>query len=132
VGAPVQPHQGIDGVSETLADFKDAGLKLGLLSDFPPETKLRNLKIDEPWDVVLCSERFGRLKPDPVSFHALADQLGVPPGRILYVGNSVKYDIVGARNAGMKSALISKFRARNSGADFVFSDYRQLRRFVLS
>jgi putative hydrolase of the HAD superfamily len=120
------------GVRETLADFKSAGLKLGLLSDFPPETKLKNLDIADPWDAVLCSERVGRLKPDPVSFRALADQLGVECSRVLYVGNSVKYDVVGSKSAGMKSALITKFGRKNSGADFVFSDYRQLRRFVLT
>jgi len=121
-----------DGVRETLEEFKRAGLKIGLLSDFPPETKLENLGIADPWDVVLCSERVGRLKPDPLSFRVLADQLGVDCSRVLYVGNSVKYDVVGSKDAGMKSALISKFRKRNSGADFVFSDYRQLRRFVLT
>ena len=121
-----------DGVRETLADFKQAGLKLGLLSDFPPETKLRNLKIDDPWDVVLCSEQVGRLKPDPISFQVLAERLGVESSRVLYVGNSVRYDVVGARNAGMKTALITGFGKKSGAADFVFSDYRQLRRFVLT
>lgn len=121
-----------DGVRETLEDFKKAGLKLGLLSDFPPETKLRNLKISEPWDVVLCSERVGRLKPDPLSFRVLAEQLGVECSRVLYVGNSVKYDVIGSKNAGMKSALITEFGKKSRDADFVFSDYRQLQRFVLT
>jgi len=122
-----------DGVRETLEDFKKAGLKLGLLSDFPPETKLEHLDLSDPWDVVMCSERTGRLKPDPLSFRLLAAELGVEPERLLYVGNSVSYDIRGAHSAGMKAALVTSVfnRKRNSGADFVFTDYRQLRRFVL-
>lgn len=120
-----------DGVNETLADFKAAGLKLGLLSDFPPERKLEHLGLSTPWDVVMCSETTGRLKPDPLPFRQLAERLGASVGRILFVGNSVRYDIVGAKNAGMRAALVSPFRKKGTGADFVFSDYRQLRRFVL-
>jgi len=121
-----------DGVRETLEKFRSEGLKLGLLSDFPPEKKLEYLDIGKLWDVTLCSELTGRLKPDPAPFLELAKKLGVPCERILYVGNSVAYDVVGARGVGMKTALIAPRFRRSSTADFVFSDYRQLRRYVLT
>ena len=120
------------GVRETLAELKASGLKLGLLSDFPPDIKLRHLGLSEGWDAVLCSELSGRLKPDPLPFLDLARALGTEPSRVLYVGNSVAYDIDGAKAAGMKSALVSYFGKKNCGADLVFSDYRQLRSFVLT
>jgi putative hydrolase of the HAD superfamily len=50
------------------------------------------------------------------------------------VGNSVRYDVSGAKKAGMKAALISPwFRPKRSAgnADFVFTDYRALREYVL-
>jgi putative hydrolase of the HAD superfamily len=123
------------GVKETLGALREGGLKLGLLSDFPPEQKLEYLGLDGLWDAVLCSEDLGRLKPDPAPFRALGERLALPPERILYVGNSVSYDIIGAKRAGMKAALVSsplrKNRRRNGGADFVFSAYRQLRDYVL-
>lgn len=123
------------GVPETLDAFKGAGLKLGLLSDFPPSTKLKHLGLGGYWDVELCSEETGRLKPDPLPFLELARGLGVDPSRVLYVGNSIKYDIAGARGVGMKTALIAselgRRKAAASGADLIFRDYRQLRRFVL-
>ena len=120
---------------ESLDAFRNAGIKMGLLSDFPPETKLENLKLGGYWDVVLCSEAVGRLKPDPASFLELASRLETPADRILYVGNSVIYDVGGARNAGMKTALIRsrwKRPALEFIPDFVFYDYRQLRDYVLS
>jgi putative hydrolase of the HAD superfamily len=83
---------------------------------------------------VICSEEVNRLKPDPAPFLELSRRMALPPEQILYVGNSVSYDILGAKRQGMKAALVSVplRRRRNTGnADFVFSDYRQLREFVL-
>jgi putative hydrolase of the HAD superfamily len=123
-------------VRETLSAMKEAGLTMGLLSDFPAELKLQYLGLDSYWDTVICSEHTNRLKPDPVPFLELARRMGLPPERILYVGNSVSYDILGAKQVGMKAALINSplgvFRRNRGNADFVFSGYRQLREFVLS
>lgn len=123
-------------VHETLQAFRGNGLKLGLLSDFPPLKKLEYLGIAAYWDAVLCSEETGRLKPDPNPFLALSEALHVPPHRILYVGNSVEYDIKGAKNAGFKAALVQNplalFTPKVPEADFIFKDYRQLGRYVLS
>ena len=122
-------------VRETLDAFRKAGIKMGLLSDFPPEIKLKNLNISEYWDVVLCSEHTGRLKPDKKPFLDLAALMGMPPGEILYVGNSVPYDVKGARSMGMKAAHIRPRWKKYLPArevDFIFYDYRQLRDYVLS
>jgi putative hydrolase of the HAD superfamily len=129
-------------VRETLMALREKGIKRGLLSDFPPEVKLENLKLAGLWDRVLCSEQVGRLKPDPAPFLELAKQLDCRAERMLYVGNSVSYDIIGAKKVGMKAALIasplvylSPFRKqglRQGNADFVYTHYRQLYDYVLS
>ena len=123
---------------ETLENFRRAGIKLGLLSDFPPETKLINMKLDGYFETIVCSEMTGRLKPDPLSFLELASKMKVEPRDMLYVGNSVPYDVEGARKTGMKTALICPvwkkylLSAKKVGADFYFSDYRQLNDYVLT
>jgi putative hydrolase of the HAD superfamily len=131
-------------LKETLREFRDSGIKLGVLSDLPPDRKLENLGLSGIWDVQLCSELSGGLKPNKTPFLALAEKMGLPPERILYVGNSVSYDVLGSKSAGMKAALIvpSLLRRRRSGgrpggkragyADFVFSSYRQLLLYVLN
>ena len=131
-------------VKETLDIFRSEGIPLGLLSDFPPEIKLENLGIAGYWETVICSEATGRLKPDPEPFLELARCMGMPAEKILYVGNSVSYDVAGAHRAGMKAALIkTRFiqpgwtsrLAKNDAArtpDFVFNDYRQLSKYVLN
>jgi len=123
-------------VTETLDALRNAGYKLGLLSDFTPETKLKYLGISDGWDAVLCSERCGALKPHPKPFIDLAAAMSLPPEKILYVGNSRNYDVAGAAGVGMKTAWIKSPIFPGSGLkkpkpDFSFSNYRQLYNFML-
>jgi putative hydrolase of the HAD superfamily len=123
-------------VHEILQACKDSGLKLGLLSDFPLENKINNLKLNGYWDVVLSSEEVHHLKPDPAPFLRLSELFSVPPERILYVGNSVSYDIIGAKGVGMKTAYVKStykrlFSRKDGGADFVFTNYKQLFSYIL-
>lgn len=50
----------------------------------------------------------GALKPSVVPFIAVAQRSGVPPHRILYVGDSYLHDVVGANKAGMLTALLTR------------------------
>jgi putative hydrolase of the HAD superfamily len=123
-------------VHETLKALKDAGYKLGLLSDFPLEKKIDYLELNGYWDVILCSEEVNHLKPDPAPFLKLSELFSVPPERILYVGNSVSYDIMGAKGVGMKTALVKSMSKKilsrgDGGADFVFTKYKQLYSHIL-
>ena len=56
------------------------------------------------WDVTMCTEESGYLKPDPEPFLLLAERLGFVPEQILYVGNSYAYDLVGGHAAGLRTA----------------------------
>jgi putative hydrolase of the HAD superfamily len=123
--------------AKTISLLKVAGYKLGLLSDFPPETKLEYLGISGFWDAVLCSEHCGALKPHPASFMELAKAMSLPCEKILYVGNSRPYDVVGAERAGMKTAWVKSPFFPGSGLrkpkpDFTFSNYRQLHDFMIN
>lgn len=119
------------GAIEFIHKLKDSGYKIGILSDFPPEQKGEIWGIKSLCDVVLGSEDTGALKPDKVPFDALANQLGLPPEQILFVGNSHKYDVMGSKNSGMKSAWIitpwQKFWGKKSKeADITFCHYKEL------
>ena len=118
---------------EVLRELKTAGLKLGLLSDFPPTAKLEYLGLSDCWDTALCTESIGELKPAALPFEELAKALACQPEQILYVGNSRRYDVEGAKRAGMKAALLTIGLPVFSGikADFTFRDYRQLRDYML-
>jgi len=128
------------GVNETLLTLHKAGYKLGLMSDFPPETKLKNLGVPDIWDAVLCSECCGALKPHPMPFIKLAEAMSLPPENILYVGNSLPYDVGGGAKAGMKTAWLTPWLmpwlkpspgGKKPKPDFLFSNYRQLLKYIL-
>ena len=67
-----------------------------------------------------------------------AEELKVAPEKILFVGNSRKYDVAGSKAAGMKSAYLLAWRYRIfrflnvKEADITFTNYRQLQDFVLN
>ena len=129
----VKPFQDLD---TTLAAFKNAGLKLGILSDFPPEQKGDLWGLKSLFDCILGSERCGALKPSSYPFGILERELGVPADRILYVGNSIRSDIQGAHKAGMKTAYITPLwreiaNKKPREADICFKNYRQLCKIVL-
>lgn len=111
---------------ETLDLLRSRGLRLGVLSDFPIERKLGLLGLEGRFDFVASAEQIGRLKPHPAPFQALAEGLGLPPNEILYVGNSYKYDILGARGVGMMTAHFAKKPRKDSLANFTFSNYVNL------
>jgi len=123
--ARVRPYE---GVAAALDELARSGLRLALLSDLPPGRKLELMGLAGRFELALCSEASGALKPAREPFAMLAEALGLPPGRILYVGNVAKIDVAGAKEAGMATAIISRKPA--PGADLRFRDWRKLVRFA--
>lgn len=124
------------GAIETIKRFKDAGFKIALLSDFPPEQKGDIWGAKQYCDVILGTESLGALKPDKYSFIKMAEALGVPCENVLYVGNSKKYDVRGCHAAGMKSAYLLPAWRRFFGmplreSEISFNNYSQLQKLVL-
>ncbi len=121
---------------ETIKAFKEKGLKIAMLSDFPPEQKGELWGMKPYCDVIIGTEVCGALKPADVPFLKMAELLGVKPEEILYVGNSYHYDVLGSKATGMKAAwYATKFQYIRKGKpkepDIVFHDYRDLMKAVL-
>lgn len=118
------------GLAETLGRLKTAGLKLAVMSDFPIRNRLRDMGLDGYWTTVFSSEETGALKPRPEAFHRLALELGCEPSKILYVGNSYRYDILGAKRAGFLAAHLTSRPPSDSLADFSFKNYEELENYI--
>lgn len=91
-----------------LARLREQGIRLGVVSnsDGRVEDALQAAGLRDAFDVVVDSSIAGVEKPDPRIFHVALDQLGIPPGDALYVGDVHEVDVAGARAAGMAAALV--------------------------
>ena len=48
------------------------------------------------------------MKPSPVPFMAISQRTGVPPSRILFIGDSFEKDVLGATAVGMTGGLLAR------------------------
>jgi FMN phosphatase YigB (HAD superfamily) len=62
-----------------------------------------------PVELVTDSGAVGVGKPDARVFQATIDGLGLEPGRIVHVGDSVVYDVAGAEAVGMQAVHMDPF-----------------------
>jgi len=56
----------------------------------------------------ICARDVGVAKPDARIFLAAAEKLGIAPENILHVGDDPELDVVGAREAGLRTAWINR------------------------
>lgn len=98
--------------AELLAALDDDGIPYGIVTNAPAIQKIKigKLGLNVRARCVLISEEFGAEKPDPAIFAAAVESIGVPCGRILFVGDSPHHDVIGAHTAGMKTAWVRRGR----------------------
>jgi len=116
------------GLELVLDALVGRGHVLGVLSNKPHELVVQIAdRLLARWPfVAVAGEREGRpRKPDPNSVLALVDELGVPPSRCAFVGDS-EIDVATARAAGMPAVAVT-WGLRDAavlvaaGADFLVS-----------
>ena len=91
-----------DAVS-ALTALRRRGLATALVSDCTHELPafLPSLPVAPLLDATIYSVRLGICKPDPGIYLAACDELGVPPGECLYVGDGGSNELTGAAAVGM-------------------------------
>mgnify|MGYP001772666350 CR=1 FL=1 len=108
---------------EVLRELKRNGLKLALVSNTSFSTRsirgiLRNVGLDL-FDVIISSCDVGMIKPQRGIFELLKEALGLRGDEIIHVGDSCYHDVIGALQAGLKSAHYPKLALlrRNEAED---------------
>ena len=112
-------RQPVEGSREGVAALADAGLRLSVTSN--SDGTVADLLLRHEWvqvgdgpgvpvEVITDSGIVGVGKPDPRVFRATIDALDLPPERIVHVGDSVHYDVDGARACGLQSVHFDPFR----------------------
>lgn len=101
----------VPGSRDALRALVDDGHVVAILSNSngTVEALLRDLSICQVGEGEGACVRFiadstvvGIAKPDPRIFHLVAEAIGVRPERCLYVGDTVRYDVLGARAASFQ------------------------------
>jgi putative hydrolase of the HAD superfamily len=69
---------------------------------------LRRLRMDRFFEFTVTSADFGVRKPYPGIFHYALREMSLKPADALFVGDSIKHDVAGSRQAGMKCFLIAR------------------------
>lgn len=88
--------------AETLSALGER-FRLGIVSNFYGNLHAvcADTGIDRYMSVIVDSQTVGVEKPDPRIFEIALEQLGLAAAECLYVGDSLRRDRAGARNAGM-------------------------------
>jgi putative hydrolase of the HAD superfamily len=106
------------GAADALVALEVAGLQLAIVSN--ASGRMEQLLLDHRIcgleggamarvAVVIDSHVVGVEKPDPHIFSFALSALGVPAERCIFVGDSVHFDVGGARNAGIQPLHLDPF-----------------------
>ena len=93
----------------TLRELSQRGYRLALISNATDDPLIQRL-VDRlgfrRWvDMAFSSAGVGLRKPHPAVFQKVVSQWDFPPSQVVMVGDTLRFDIAGAHNAGLKGVL---------------------------
>lgn len=100
-----------EGLGEALDEMRVAGVKVAIISNSEGmlDRLFASLGIASHFDLVVDSGKVGVEKPDPRIFAIALEAYGVSASRALHLGDIFATDVLGARAAGVRNALIDPF-----------------------
>jgi len=99
-----------EDVPEVLRELTSAGMKIGLISNShrPLDEFQAHFELREFISAAVSSADHGHMKPHPSIFLAALDQLGVAAADAVMVGDSLRQDVEGALNIGMRAVWLHR------------------------
>jgi HAD superfamily hydrolase (TIGR01549 family) len=100
-----------DGLADGVRALRSAGVPVVVVSNSEGQLieLFARLGLDGLFDLVIDSHLVGVEKPDPRIFALALERIGVAAPRALHLGDTFSTDVLGARAAGMRVALIDPF-----------------------
>jgi HAD superfamily hydrolase (TIGR01509 family) len=97
-----------EGLVEALGRAREAAVRVAVVSNSEGVLArvFEQLGILDAVDLVVDSGVVGVEKPDPRIFRVALDHFGVAPERALHLGDNFSTDVLGARAAGIRVALV--------------------------
>jgi HAD superfamily hydrolase (TIGR01662 family) len=99
-----------DDVAQTLAALTSAGVKIGLISNShrPLDEFQSHFELRHFISAAVSSADHGYMKPHPSIFLSALADLDVAPRDAVMVGDSLRHDIEGALNVGMRAVWLRR------------------------
>lgn len=127
----------IAGIEEALAALAAAGQRMGLVTSKMESFARRGLRqfgLEQYFELGVFHEDTDRHKPDPAPLLLAAERAAVPPGRTVYVGDSV-HDVAAGRAAGMRTVAVlwgpfDRLVLESAGPDVLVGAPQDLRRLL--
>jgi HAD superfamily hydrolase (TIGR01662 family) len=117
-----------DEAGDTLQELSQRGYRLALISNATDDPLIQRL-VDRfgfrRWfEVTLTSAGVGLRKPHPGIFEKVLSRWGFSPSQVVMIGDTLRFDIAGARNYGMKGVLAAwdLYPDYDAGADHIIPD----------
>lgn len=99
------------GFREAMSELRRAGVKTAIVSNSEGmlDRLFAQLVIADCFDAVVDSGKVGFEKPGARIFEIACERTRTAAARALHLGDTYATDVVGARNAGMRAALIDPY-----------------------
>jgi putative hydrolase of the HAD superfamily len=107
-----------EDVLPALRTLRRAGVQTAVISNADADVTVvcTHFAFAPLMDLIVTSALVGYEKPDPRTYEAALEPLGIDPEFAVHVGDQPKSDVVGALGVGMNAVLIDRYN-RHDGAD---------------
>lgn len=82
--------------------------------------RLKKSNLDKYFDEIFVSDKIGFEKPDKRFFQKIMDITKYSNKDLIMIGDSIKSDIIGAKNSNIKSIYFNKENKKNSDENFTY------------
>ncbi len=103
--------------ASVLKALKGSGFELGVITNFDSRVYevIDTLGIADYFDSITISSEAGYAKPSTEIFRRALARHGAAPGEALHVGDDLRNDYLGAREAGLRPVLLQRDGASSAG-----------------
>jgi HAD superfamily hydrolase (TIGR01549 family) len=111
VEADYKAYRVFPDVAPALERIRAAGIQTAVISNADKDVTIIcvHFEFAEHMDLIVTSALVGWEKPDPRTFQAAYEPLGVDPAKALHIGDQPKSDVAGSLAVGMRAALIDRY-----------------------
>jgi HAD superfamily hydrolase (TIGR01549 family) len=132
--AVVTNYQPREDAKECLRALKAMSLKMGIVSNHHSYDwlikSLKRHRIERYFQSIIASSEVAVRKPNARIFNLCLSALDVKSEHAVFVGDSIQFDVVGARRAGLVAVLLGRASSSHPRPDFMIRELGEIPELV--